>query len=121
MTPQGSAGPAFHEQAREQGCPICGGTEFGPAPNGRLSQRGRLPLCLGCKSLERHRAGRALMEIIRDRELFKQCSLLQFGEPGIVAKGWFRSVESGRSSPALWIHRRSPLRMAASIALSAAT
>jgi SAM-dependent methyltransferase len=52
-------------------------------------------LCLGCKSLERHRAGRALMEIIRDRELFKQCSLLQFGEPGIVAKGWFRSVESG--------------------------
>jgi SAM-dependent methyltransferase len=35
------------------------------------------------------------MEIIRDRERFKDCSLLQFGEAGIVAKGWFATVQGG--------------------------
>jgi SAM-dependent methyltransferase len=79
--------------AGEAACPICRGTAFGPAPGGRLSRRGLPPRCLQCRSLERHRAGRDLMERIRDRERFRAYALLQFGDDPIVAKGWFRTAE----------------------------
>jgi len=75
-------------------CPICQGTNFSPAPNGRMSRRGLAPRCMSCKSLERDRAGRSLMEALRDRELFKTFKLLQFGNDRIVAKGWFRESET---------------------------
>ena len=36
-------------------CDICGGTDFGPGPMGRVSRSGDNPLCLACGSLERIR------------------------------------------------------------------
>lgn len=79
-------------------CPICQHTEFGPVPNGRLSRRGMPPRCLKCRSLERHRSGRALMEALRDRERFKRYALLQFADEGIVARGWFQTAEVSPTS-----------------------
>ncbi|WPB84737.1 methyltransferase domain-containing protein [Sediminicoccus rosea] len=75
-------------------CPCCGGTRFGPGPGGRMSRRGRPPTCLQCGSLERHRAGRQLIDTIRDRAAFKEFSLLDFGDIRVVAGGWFRSIET---------------------------
>lgn len=36
-------------------CSCCQGQAFGPGPDGRKGKEGRPPLCLGCRSLERHR------------------------------------------------------------------
>jgi Methyltransferase domain len=75
-------------------CNICKGTQFGPGPNNRLSRSKIPPICLKCKSLERHRAGRAVVEQLRRdvRDKLKKYSLLQFSSEPIVANGWFGSV-----------------------------
>ena len=44
--------------------------------------------------MERHRAGRALMGVLRDPKLFKVESAVQVGEVGVVAKGWFAEAKS---------------------------
>jgi len=75
-------------------CPCCGGTSFGPGPGGRLSRRGVAPRCLRCGSLERHRAGRDLLEKIRDRARFKEAAMLRFADEPLAAGGWFASVET---------------------------
>ena len=43
-------------------CNICGFEKFGPGPGGRMARNGAPPLCMKCRSLERHRSIRALME-----------------------------------------------------------
>lgn len=75
-------------------CPYCSGTTFGPGPGGRMSRRGLAPRCTGCGSLERHRAGRDLMERIRDRGRFKATSMLRFADEAVAAGGWFASTET---------------------------
>lgn len=74
-------------------CNICGGSEFIPAPNNRMSLRGLPPVCTKCRSLERHRIGRKVITAIRDRERFRQIKLLQLSNDAVVARGWFASVE----------------------------
>lgn len=44
-------------------CNLCDGTAFGPGPGGRMSQENLAPHCLGCGSLERHRAAASALDI----------------------------------------------------------
>ncbi len=46
-----------------------------------------------CRSLERHRIGRAIIDKIRLREKFLQYKMLQFSDDPLVARGWFKSAE----------------------------
>lgn len=73
-------------------CNICGGQEFKPAPGGRLSRTGKLPVCISCGSLERHRIFREIFEAIKMPE-FITYSCLQFSRDPSVEKGWFKSCE----------------------------
>lgn len=97
----GAEPPSFHGE--ESGgpsmaaeCNICGGVEFMPAPNNRLSRRGLPPVCVKCRSLERHRIGRKVMTVIRDRERFLRLDLLQLSDDPVVARGWFTNVETSK-------------------------
>lgn len=83
--PAATAGPV---------CPCCGGTSFGPGPGGRMSRRGTAPRCLRCGSLERHRAGRDLLEKIRDRPRFRAAAMLRFADEPVAAGGWFATTET---------------------------
>lgn len=74
-------------------CNICGGTDFAPAPGGRLGRNGTPPLCTKCRSTERNRVARLVADKIRVRDKFAGYSLLIWGEQGAVAKGWFASAE----------------------------
>lgn len=74
-------------------CNICGGTQFIPAPNNRLSWQGLPPVCAGCRSLERHRIGYKVVNGIRVRERFLELDLLQLSNDRVVARGWFASAE----------------------------
>lgn len=74
-------------------CNICGGTEFIPAPNNRMSLSGLPPVCTKCRSLERHRIGRKIITAIRDRERFSKLDLLQLSNDPVVARAWFANVE----------------------------
>ncbi len=64
------------QTAAAANCSICGGTDFVPAPNNRLSLSGRPPLCVTCRSLERDRIGHKVVDGIRDRERFLKLDLL---------------------------------------------
>jgi SAM-dependent methyltransferase len=77
-------------------CNICGGAEFAPAPNNRLSRRGLPPVCAKCGSLERHRIGRKVLTAVRDSERFLKLDLLQLSRDPAVAKDWFASVETSQ-------------------------
>src|SRR5262245_37044536 len=72
-------------------CPICSGTEFSPGYNGRVHPGRTPPLCVGCKSAERHRIVhlmyKALMPILKDWRAF------QFGPDGTLKKEWFKEYE----------------------------
>lgn len=78
-------------------CNICGGSAFIPGPGNRLSKSGQPPQCAACRSIERHRIGRAIVDRFRDRAEFMRYSLLVWGEPGTVARGWFTSAEQCRA------------------------
>lgn len=58
-----------------------------------MAPSGRAPLCAGCRSTERHRIGRAVADKIRTEGKLASYSLLNWGEPGSVAKGWFAKAE----------------------------
>lgn len=73
-------------------CTICHGTDFGPGPGGRMSVTGKLPYCIKCGSLERHRAFRSVFLAIKDRT-FQTASVLQFSLDTSVVPGWFGSFE----------------------------
>jgi SAM-dependent methyltransferase len=74
-------------------CNICGETQFGPGPCGRLSEKALPPRCLVCGSLERHRVARAAIERFRIPERFAALRLLRFSVDPIVEDGWFKSAE----------------------------
>lgn len=73
-------------------CNICGSDEFARGPNGRLSLNGRLPRCLACDSLERHRAVRRVFTAL-PREYLADRRALQFSPDNAVDPTWFRSFE----------------------------
>jgi SAM-dependent methyltransferase/polysaccharide pyruvyl transferase WcaK-like protein len=69
-------------------CPICGGTEFGSGPGGRMSRTGRPPRCATCGALERHRIFRLIFDGIRS-PAFRSLSCLMFSRDQSVATSWF--------------------------------
>jgi SAM-dependent methyltransferase len=74
-----------------QPCNICGGTEFLPGFNGRMTD-GRGPLCAKCRSVERHRAIRIIYEPLRP--ILKDWRALQFAPDLSVEKAWFKEYVS---------------------------
>jgi len=67
-------------------CNVCGGGEFQRGPSKRLSMTGRLPCCVGCGSLERHRIARRVMDSLPD-SLLSGKRLLQFNNDTCVDQG----------------------------------
>ena len=73
-------------------CNICGGTNFGAGPGGRLSVTGVQPYCIACGSLERHRAIRAVFQKLHD-DRFKSAKVLQFSRDPSIMSDWVASHE----------------------------
>lgn len=73
-------------------CNVCGSREFATGPNGRLAANGMLPRCLGCESLERHRAVRRVFQAL-PRSYLAERRALQFSPDNGVDPQWFRSFE----------------------------
>lgn len=73
-------------------CNICGCVEFKPGPNGRISN-GRMPMCGGCGSLERHRAIFKCYELLLKKSpaILKESIALQFAKDVSIKPEWFRS------------------------------
>lgn len=74
-------------------CNICGGTEFVPGPNGRLSESGEAPRCAGCHSLERQRSLHACLLRVSP-EMLSWRRALQFAPDASLDPAWFRSFET---------------------------
>lgn len=72
-------------------CPICGGTNFSGGPNGRMSPGGLPPRCIGCGSLERHRAYRTVFDAIAP--VFATASVLQFSDDPSARRDRYASFE----------------------------
>ncbi|MET0383357.1 MAG: class I SAM-dependent methyltransferase [Burkholderiaceae bacterium] len=89
----GWAPPARRPARAEPGrCNICGSRNFGPGPNGRMARNGALPRCLGCDSLERHRAIRTVFQAL-PAEFLADRKALQFSPDSGLDARWFRSFE----------------------------
>lgn len=73
-------------------CNICGRTEFGPGPGGRMSQTGLPPKCLHCKSMERHRVVRKVFAPLVTDE-FSLFNALQFSKDISIRNEWFGQYE----------------------------
>ena len=83
-------------------CTLCGGQKFVKGPNNRLSfQTGKLPWCLSCWALERHRGLRVFWDSF-DKSYFKDKSVLQFSHDPAALPEWFKdftvTVYSGKNS-----------------------
>jgi SAM-dependent methyltransferase len=74
-------------------CNICNGTSFVAAQNNRMSRSRKPPRCNACRSLERHRIARAVVDKIELRETFARYPLLVWGEQSGIPKPWFKSAE----------------------------
>jgi len=72
-------------QAPLASCNVCGESSFQPGPFKRLSMTGRLPCCVGCGSLERHRIARRVMDLLPD-SLIAGKRVLQFSMDSSVNK-----------------------------------
>jgi len=75
-----------------QTCNICGGTAFSAGPAGRMTADGKSPHCIGCGSLERHRANRLLFESL-PLGFFSWRRALQFSHDMAPSPGWFQHFE----------------------------
>ncbi len=73
-------------------CNICGGTEFRPGPNGRMSSTGKPPLCGKCFSLERHRTYREILLELKKHGLVKG-KAIQFSPDKTAEADWFDEFE----------------------------
>jgi hypothetical protein len=74
-------------------CNICGGREFVPGPNGRLSKSGAPPQCANCRSLERQRSLRACLSRLPPETLSWRRAL-QFAPDASLDPAWFQSFET---------------------------
>ena len=84
------AKPSATPDSTHETCNICGGQDFIPGPNGRLSY-GKPPMCLNCGSLERHR-------ILRDfwshlQPMIKDLHVLQFARDTGLNPAWVKELE----------------------------
>ena len=73
-------------------CNICGGNLFKEGPLGRKSLTGKLPACVNCGSLERHRLIRRVWNCI-PVETLHQKQVLQFSMEPTVEEKWFGGIE----------------------------
>ncbi len=73
-------------------CNVCGGEEFVPGPNGRISRTGKPPRCAGCGSLERHRQLRQVYGQFPASYL-AGLEVLQLSPDVGVDPGWFGAYE----------------------------
>ena len=80
------------KSAAEPQCPICGGTDFGPGPKGRMAPNGNAPRCAGCQSLERHRIFRIMFDRLGP-ENFADWKAIQFSPDPTVDPAWFAAHE----------------------------
>jgi hypothetical protein len=76
-------------------CNVCGSDDFVPGPNGRLTLDGAPPRCVGCGSLERHRALRACLQLM-PREFLSWRRAIHFAPECSLEPTWFRSYEKSR-------------------------
>ena len=76
-------------------CNICGGTEFEAGPNGRLGPDGRMPRCVGCRSLERHRTLHSIAAMI-PAPMLSWRRALHFAPDMSLDRGWFRTYETSQ-------------------------
>jgi SAM-dependent methyltransferase len=74
-------------------CNICGGLEFAPGPGGRNSTTGKLPYCLQCGTLERHRTFRQVFLQLHDAD-FSDWKVLQFSGDRSNDPAWFAHHET---------------------------
>jgi SAM-dependent methyltransferase len=74
-------------------CTICGSSDFGAGPNGRLSHTRLPPRCIGCGALERHRIARDMLVKVKLDDRFRSYRALQFSNDPIAHATWFRSYE----------------------------
>lgn len=74
-------------------CNICNGNTFDNGPGGRLSFYGKLPFCIKCGSLERHRSFRNIWERIKNNIDLKSKNALQISIDGSVPSDWFANLE----------------------------
>lgn len=74
-------------------CNICGSTEFGPGPHGRMSENGLKPYCQRCESLERQRAIHSYFGNLAPETLAWR-KALHFADDHSVDPSWFHAYES---------------------------
>jgi hypothetical protein len=79
------------EEAALCACNICGGTDFGHGPSRRLSVSGRLPHCLRCSSLERHRIAHRIVAALAPFHTNGK-KLLQFSPDPAITPSWFEEM-----------------------------
>jgi len=72
-------------------CNICGETGFGTGPSQRLCITGRLPRCLKCGSLERHRVARRVFDRLRPHFTAGR-RFLQFSPDPGADPAWFSEM-----------------------------
>jgi SAM-dependent methyltransferase len=72
-------------------CNICGNTEFELGPSSRLSISKRPPLCVRCRSLERHRIVRAMFDSF-PQELLAGTRCLQFSPDPALDPARFEEI-----------------------------
>ncbi len=80
------------QTAPQPQCPICGGTDFGPGPKGRMAPNGNAPRCAGCQSLERHRIFRIMFDRLGP-QTFAAWKAIQFSPDPTVEPAWFAEHE----------------------------
>jgi len=74
-------------------CNICGASSFGCGPRGRLSKTGLNPVCLSCRSLERHRSLFNAFKGLSQEFYLDKSSALQFSRDISVPAELFLDVE----------------------------
>jgi hypothetical protein len=92
------ATPAAHHANT---CNICGGTEFGPGPNGRKASTGLPPHCISCDALERQRIVRKLFQALPLGFIDWRRGLQFSPDPGVCAdqfRHYEVSVYGGQNS-----------------------
>ncbi|NHZ41635.1 hypothetical protein [Massilia aquatica] len=80
-------------------CNLCGGTEFGPGPGGRLGKDQLGPHCIACGSLERHRVSAGALQATHKGDLDWRRALLLGSEYGADPR-WFASCATLPSAAA---------------------
>lgn len=72
-------------------CTICGGMQFAPGHGGRLSVTGYEPLCVSCRSVERHRIIRSFYDALAP--MTKRMKALQFAPDNTLDPDQFAQLD----------------------------